>query len=71
MEQILVELPECALDRFMLEDLTRHYGYALKDSPVPMYSHDYVIERKKRKKLAKALKKVIQYYGGDVNAKNV
>ena len=70
MEHMLDTIQD-SLDKYMVTDLVRHYSYAIKDSIVPMYSFDPLEERKRRKKLAKALKLVIKYYGGDINAKDV
>ena len=67
-----VELEDSILDKYMLEDMTRHYHWVTDETDrIPMYSHNPIIEKKYRRKLAKAFKRVIEYYGGDFNAKDV
>lgn len=54
-------------ERVTVSNLIEQYNYFKNGLPIPFVSYDPEIEKKHVKKMLKALKRVIKYYGGSVN----
>jgi hypothetical protein len=58
-----IEIPCEALSDIVVQELTWHLEHTKPNDKPPMYSYDPEEDRKKVKKLHKAFKRVLRYYG--------
>lgn len=64
--QMNLTLPHEAVDQIILAGLKDHLPLIQPNTKPPMYSYDPEEDLKEVKKLRKAFKRVIKYYGGDL-----
>lgn len=62
--EVKINLPMEVLDDLIIKDLKLQLEFLDDQSGPPYYSYDAEAEEKKIKKLKKALKRVLNYYGG-------
>lgn len=61
-----LEVPEEFVEKIIVEELKWHYLHAVPNARPPMFSYDEETDKKEVKKLRKALKRVLEYYGHKV-----
>ena len=64
-----LEVPDEFIQQIIVEELKWHYLSIAPNAPnarPPMFSYDEEIDKKEVKKLRKALKRVLEYYGHKV-----
>lgn len=59
-----VELPAEAVDSIIRQELSWHLKHIKANDRPPMFSYDPEEDRKKVKRLRRAIKDVLKYYGG-------
>jgi hypothetical protein len=62
-----INIEDDALDQLIVESLQYHYHNFGVKQDIPFVSHDAVEESEYIKKMRKALKRVIKFYGGNVD----
>ena len=61
-----IEVPSELAEKIIVEELKWHYNSITPNAKPPMYSYDEEEDKRRVKKLRKALKLVLKYYGEKV-----
>ena len=61
-----LEVPDEFIQQIIVEELKWHYLSIAPNARPPIFSYDEEIDKKEVKKLRKALKRVLEYYGHKV-----
>lgn len=61
-----IEVPSELAEKIVIEELKWHYDHLVPNAKPPMYSYDEEVDKAKVKKLRKALKRVLDFYGEKV-----
>ena len=58
-----IEVPEEFVQKIIVEELKWHYYHTKPNDKPPVFSYDEKVDQREVKKLRKALKRVLEYYG--------
>jgi hypothetical protein len=61
-----IDLPSEAIEAIIIEELLWQLDNTKPNDKPPMYSYDPEVDKAKVRKLHKAIKRVLRYYGKDV-----